>query len=103
AAPRAPPPRREDPRAGRRATRSRLQPRPRDPSRDAGRAREGVGGDGPRAVRALVTMRADAVLLLAFGGPTRPDEIRPFLDNVTRGRRIPPERLQRGVPHYTQR
>jgi ferrochelatase len=39
-------------------------------------------------------MRADAVLLLAFGGPTRPEEIRPFLANVTRGRRIPPERLE---------
>jgi ferrochelatase len=45
-------------------------------------------------------MRADAVLLLAFGGPTRPDEIRPFLDNVTRGRRIPPERLEAVVHHY---
>ena len=32
----------------------------------------------------------DAVLLIAFGGPTRPEEIRPFLENVTRGRRIPP-------------
>ena len=45
-------------------------------------------------------MRADAVLLLAFGGPTRPDEIRPFLDNVTRGRRIPPDRLEAVVHHY---
>ena len=45
-------------------------------------------------------MPADAVLLLAFGGPTRPDEIRPFLDNVTRGRRIPPERLESVVHHY---
>src|SRR5215510_12670639 len=45
-------------------------------------------------------MRADAVLLLAFGGPTRPDDIRPFLDNVTRGRRIPPDRLEAVVHHY---
>jgi ferrochelatase len=42
----------------------------------------------------------DAVLLIAFGGPTRPEEIRPFLDNVTRGRRIPPERLEAVVHHY---
>ncbi len=42
----------------------------------------------------------DAVLLLAFGGPTRPEEIRPFLDNVTRGRRIPPERLAEVAQHY---
>ncbi len=45
-------------------------------------------------------MRADAVLLLAFGGPTRPEEIRPFLENVTRGRRIPPERLEAVAHHY---
>jgi ferrochelatase len=43
---------------------------------------------------------ADAVLLLAFGGPTRPEEIRPFLENVTRGRRIPPERLESVAHHY---
>ncbi len=42
----------------------------------------------------------DAVLLIAFGGPTRPEEIRPFLDNVTRGRRIPPERLEEVAHHY---
>lgn len=42
----------------------------------------------------------DAVLLIAFGGPTRPEEIRPFLQNVTRGRRIPPERLESVAHHY---
>jgi ferrochelatase len=42
----------------------------------------------------------DAVLLLAFGGPTRPEEIRPFLENVTRGRRIPPQRLAEVAHHY---
>ena len=42
----------------------------------------------------------DAVLLIAFGGPTRPEEIRPFLENVTRGRRIPPERLDEVVRHH---
>ena len=45
-------------------------------------------------------MSADAVLLLAFGGPTRPEEIRPFLENVVRGRRIPPERLDAVAHHY---
>jgi ferrochelatase len=45
-------------------------------------------------------MRADAVLLLAFGGPTRAEEIRPFLANVTRGRRIPAERLEAVAHHY---
>ncbi|HEY8516893.1 MAG TPA: ferrochelatase [Candidatus Binatia bacterium] len=42
----------------------------------------------------------DAVLLIAFGGPTKPDEVRPFLANVTRGRRIPPERLEEVAHHY---
>lgn len=45
-------------------------------------------------------MAVDAVLLLAFGGPTRPEEIRPYLENVVRGRRIPPERLDAVVHHY---
>jgi protoporphyrin/coproporphyrin ferrochelatase len=42
----------------------------------------------------------DAVLLIAFGGPTAPGEIRPFLENVTRGRRIPSERLEEVARHY---
>jgi len=40
------------------------------------------------------------VLLIAFGGPTAPAEIRPFLDNVTRGRNIPRERLEEVARHY---
>src|SRR3954468_1945138 len=35
----------------------------------------------------------DAVLLLSFGGPEAPDEVMPFLENVTRGRGIGPDRL----------
>ncbi|MBI1736049.1 MAG: ferrochelatase [Candidatus Rokubacteria bacterium] len=42
----------------------------------------------------------DAVLLIAFGGPTAPADVRPFLDNVTRGRRVPPERLELVVRQY---
>ena len=41
-----------------------------------------------------------AVLLIAFGGPTGPAEIRPFLENVARGRRIAPERLDEVAHHY---
>jgi ferrochelatase len=47
-------------------------------------------------------MSYDAVLLIAFGGPERPAEIRPFLENVTRGRRIPPARLDEVAHHYEQ-
>ncbi len=44
----------------------------------------------------------DAVLLIAFGGPTAPQEIGPFLENVTRGRRIPRERIEEVAHHYAQ-
>ena len=42
----------------------------------------------------------DSVLLIAFGGPTAPGEIRPFLERVARGRPIPPERLEEVAHHY---
>ncbi len=42
----------------------------------------------------------DSVLLIAFGGPERPEDIRPFLDTVAAGRRIPPERLEEVARHY---
>ncbi|MDI3315024.1 MAG: ferrochelatase [Mycobacterium sp.] len=42
----------------------------------------------------------DAVLLLSFGGPEGPRQVRPFLENVTRGRGVPPERLDEVARHY---
>jgi len=42
----------------------------------------------------------DAVLLLSFGGPEAPDQVLPFLENVTRGRGIPRERLASVAEHY---
>ena len=42
----------------------------------------------------------DAVLLIAFGGPEKPEDIRPFLEIVTAGRRIPPERIEDVAHHY---
>ncbi len=45
-------------------------------------------------------MHYDAVLLLAFGGPEKMDDVRPFLANVLRGRPVPPTRLQEVVRHY---
>ena len=41
-----------------------------------------------------------AILLIAFGGPTCPDEIRPFLARVTQGLPIPPQRLEEVAHHY---
>lgn len=45
-------------------------------------------------------MEFDAVLLLSFGGPEGPEQVRPFLENVTRGRNVPPERLDDVAQHY---
>ena len=42
----------------------------------------------------------DAFLLVSFGGPEGPDDVLPFLRNVTRGRDIPPERLEAVAEHY---
>ena len=44
--------------------------------------------------------KCDAALMIGFGGPTRADEVRPFLDNVLRGRPIPRERYEEVVHHY---
>src|SRR6202000_2104716 len=41
-----------------------------------------------------------AVLLLSFGGREGPEQVRPFLENVTRGRNVPPERLDDVAQHY---
>ncbi len=42
----------------------------------------------------------DAVLWLSFGGPEGPDEVLPFLENVTRGRGVPRARLAEVAEHY---
>ncbi|HEU5271227.1 MAG TPA: ferrochelatase [Jatrophihabitans sp.] len=44
--------------------------------------------------------RYDAFLLLSFGGPQGPDEVLPFLRNVTAGRGVPDERLAEVAEHY---
>jgi ferrochelatase len=42
----------------------------------------------------------DSILLISFGGPERAEDVMPFLENVTRGRNIPPERLLEVAEHY---
>jgi ferrochelatase len=44
--------------------------------------------------------RYDAVLVVSFGGPEGMDEVQPFLDNVLRGRNLPPERVRQVAAHY---
>lgn len=45
-------------------------------------------------------MSFDALLWLSFGGPEGPDDVLPFLRNVTRGRGVPDERLAEVAEHY---
>lgn len=44
----------------------------------------------------------DAVLLVSFGGPEKIEDVVPFLENVTRGRGIPRERLVEVGQHYVE-
>ncbi len=44
--------------------------------------------------------RADHLLLIGFGGPEKSEELRPFLERLTRGTRIPEERLREVESHY---
>ena len=42
----------------------------------------------------------DALLVLSFGGPERSEDVMPFLENVTRGRGVPRERLLEVAENY---
>jgi ferrochelatase len=48
----------------------------------------------------LDTSPYDALLLVSFGGPEKREDVVPFLENVTRGRGIPRERLEEVGEHY---
>jgi ferrochelatase len=54
--------------------------------------------DGARG--ALPDTFFDAILVVAFGGPEGTDDVMPFLENVTRGRNVPQERLEAVAEHY---
>lgn len=42
----------------------------------------------------------DALLIVSFGGPEGPDDVIPFLENVTAGRGVPRERLDEVAEQY---
>ena len=42
----------------------------------------------------------DSVLLVSFGGPNGPADIRPFLQRVLHGRRVAPDRVEEVAHHY---
>ncbi len=52
--------------------------------------------------RPLDAPPVDALLLVSFGGPEGPDDVLPFLQNVTRGRDIPTARLEEVGRHYLE-
>src|SRR5258708_28384712 len=43
---------------------------------------------------------AEAIFFISFGGPEKHEDIRPFLEIVTHGKRIPPERIDEVAHHY---
>jgi ferrochelatase len=57
-------------------------------------------GPAPRLADVPDAAPYDALLLVSFGGPEKPEDVVPFLENVTRGRGIPRERLEQVGEHY---
>jgi ferrochelatase len=51
-------------------------------------------------VSAFPETRFDAILVVSFGGPEGMEDVIPFLENVTRGRNVPRERLEEVAHHY---
>ena len=45
-------------------------------------------------------MNYDAILVVSFGGPERPEDVMPFLENVLRGKNVPRERMLGVAEHY---
>ncbi|WP_028044885.1 ferrochelatase [Cellulomonas sp. URHE0023] len=57
-----------------------------------------VSTPAPSAVSSVAPY--DALLLFSFGGPDGPEDVMPFLRNVTAGKNIPDERLAVVAEHY---
>ena len=62
----------------------------------AGERKQPADGADPR----LDDRGYDGLIVVSFGGPEGPDDVIPFLENVTRGRGIPRERLAEVGHHY---
>jgi len=76
-----------------------ITPPGQQPNEDPSLAVRNNGGVPPSATPAPAG-RKEALLVLSFGGPEGHDDVMPFLLNVTRGRGIPPERLEAVAEHY---
>ena len=53
-----------------------------------------------RILRVVPASTYDSILVVSFGGPEKPDDVIPFLENVLRGRDVPRERLLAVAEHY---
>jgi protoporphyrin/coproporphyrin ferrochelatase len=42
----------------------------------------------------------NALIVVSFGGPEKPDDVMPFLENVLRGKNVPRERMLEVAEHY---
>ena len=76
-----------------------ITPPDQQPDKDPSLAVRNNGGRAPADGPAPPGRRA-ALLVLSFGGPEGHDDVMPFLENVTRGRGIPRERLEAVAEHY---
>ena len=79
------------------------------PAEQPDRTRQTEFGEGHKRMREAessiiggsdVSQPFDAVLMIAFGGPQAPPDIRPFLANVLRGRRVAEGRVEEVAHHY---
>src|SRR3954467_12824020 len=52
------------------------------------------------SLRAFNSPMYDAILIVSFGGPEKPDDVMPFLENVLRGKNVPRERMLQVAEHY---
>ena len=82
-----------------RATDVDITPAGQRPDEDPSLAVRNNGGSPPSTDPAPAGRR-EALLVLSFGGPEGHEDVLPFLENVTRGRGIPRERLEEVAEHY---
>jgi ferrochelatase len=76
-----------------------ITPDGQQPDQEPSLAVRNNGGVAP-SVQQAPAGRREALLLLSFGGPEGHEDVMPFLENVTRGRGIPRERLEAVAEHY---
>lgn len=67
---------------------------------DGDMAIETPGAPGATSHGSPAALPYDALLLYSFGGPNKPEDVVPFLRNVTAGKDIPDARLEEVGEHY---